>query len=46
MIVEYPRRLAHLIRDQLGPLTKLRDRRYGRTLVALYGPARIGEVVE
>ena len=38
VIVEYPRRLAHLVRDQIGGLVKLRDRRYGRTFVALYGP--------
>lgn len=40
VIVEYPKRSAHLIRDTLGPLTKLRDRRYGRTLIAVYGPAQ------
>lgn len=39
VIVEYPKRLAHLIRDTLGPLSKLRDRRYGRTFIAIYGPS-------
>lgn len=38
VIVEYPKRLAHLVRDTLGPLSKMRDRRYGRTFIAIYGP--------
>lgn len=38
MLMEYPLRLRHLILPTLGPLTKLRDRRYGRTFLALYGP--------
>jgi hypothetical protein len=38
VIVEYPKKLASLIRDKLGPLEKLRDRRYGRTYMAIYGP--------
>ncbi len=39
VLVEYPKRLAHLIRDTIGPLVKFKDRKYGRTLVAMYGPA-------
>lgn len=39
VIVEYPKKLAHLVRERLGPLEKLRDRRYGRTYLAIYGPA-------
>lgn len=38
VVVEYPRKLTKEIPETLGPLTKLRDRRYGRTFVALYGP--------
>jgi len=39
VIVEYPKKLAALVRQRLGPLEKLRDRRYGRTYLAIYGPA-------
>lgn len=39
VIVEYPKKLASLVRPTLGPLEKLRDRRYGRTYMAIYGPA-------
>lgn len=38
VVVEYPKKLAHLVRPRLGPLAKLRDRRYGRTYIAVYGP--------
>lgn len=38
VVVEYPQKLAHQILPMLGPLTKLRDRRYGRTFLAVYGP--------
>lgn len=38
VIVEYPKKLASLVRPTLGPLEKLRDRRYGRTYLAIYGP--------
>jgi hypothetical protein len=40
VVVEYPKKLAHIVRDRLGPLEKLRDRRYGRTYMAIYGPAQ------
>ena len=43
MLVEYPRKLAHLVQEEMGPLRKLRDRRYGRTFLALYGPAALAE---
>jgi len=38
IVVEYPKKVVKEIRDRIGPLTKLRDRRYGRTLIAIYGP--------
>ena len=36
VLVEYPLRVKEHILDTLGPLTKLRDRKYGRTWLALY----------
>ena len=38
VIVEYARREKRAIPDELGPLVKIRDRKYGRTFVAIYGP--------
>ncbi len=38
IIVEYPKELIHQIPDAIGPLIKFRDRRYGRTFIAMYGP--------
>lgn len=38
VVVEYPQSLKKLIRPRMGPLKRLRDRKYGRTLVAIYGP--------
>ena len=38
VIVGYPKKLASLVRERMGPLEKLRDRRYGRTYLAIYGP--------
>ena len=38
VVVEYAKRLSHAIRDTIGPLHKVRDKRYGRTFVAVYGP--------
>jgi len=38
VIVEYARREKSQIPDDLGPLVKIRDRKYGRTFVAMYGP--------
>ena len=36
VLVEYPQRVKQHITDTLGPLSKVRDRKYGRTLLALY----------
>ena len=38
VVVEYAKRLSDVIRDTIGPLHKIRDKRYGRTFVAVYGP--------
>mmetsp|Transcript_67944 Transcript_67944/g.214895 ORF Transcript_67944/g.214895 Transcript_67944/m.214895 type:complete len:348 (-) Transcript_67944:1057-2100(-) len=38
IIVEYPRKSKRHIENTCGPLHKLRDRKYGRTYVAIYGP--------
>mmetsp|Transcript_9275 Transcript_9275/g.23445 ORF Transcript_9275/g.23445 Transcript_9275/m.23445 type:complete len:429 (+) Transcript_9275:100-1386(+) len=38
IIVEYPKELAHQIPDAVAGLPKFRDRRYGRTFMAMYGP--------
>jgi 16S rRNA (guanine(966)-N(2))-methyltransferase RsmD len=38
VIVEYPRLATKEMPERLGPLARLRDRKYGRTLVAIYGP--------
>ncbi|BBN06066.1 16S rRNA (guanine966-N2)-methyltransferase [Marchantia polymorpha subsp. ruderalis] len=38
MVVEYPIKSKHEIPDTCGKLYKVRDRRYGRTFVAIYGP--------
>lgn len=35
-LVEYPKQLAHEVRATLGPLRRVRDRKYGRTYLALY----------
>jgi len=34
--VEYPLELRHLLQDEFGSMQKVRDRRYGRTFVAVY----------
>ncbi len=38
VVVEYAKRLSDVIQDTIGPLQKIRDKRYGRTFVAVYGP--------
>lgn len=38
VLVEYPQSLKSVIPENLGPLNLLRDRKYGRTLLAIYGP--------
>jgi 16S rRNA (guanine(966)-N(2))-methyltransferase RsmD len=35
-LVEYPKQLAHEVRGTLGRLRRVRDRKYGRTYLALY----------
>lgn len=37
VVVEYARKERDYIPDELGPLVKIRDRKYGRTYVAIYG---------
>ncbi|CAI5472885.1 unnamed protein product [Closterium sp. Yama58-4] len=39
MVVEYPIKTRDEILDTCGPLYKIKDRKYGRTNVAIYGPA-------
>ncbi|CAI5476490.1 unnamed protein product [Closterium sp. Yama58-4] len=39
MVVEYPIKSRDEILDTCGPLYKIKDRKYGRTNVAIYGPA-------
>jgi len=41
VIVEYARREKKQIPDDLGPLVKIRDRKYGRTFIAIYGPLEL-----
>uniref|UniRef100_A0A383VWY2 Uncharacterized protein n=1 Tax=Tetradesmus obliquus TaxID=3088 RepID=A0A383VWY2_TETOB len=36
VFVEYPKQLAHQVRDSIGPLQRIKDRKYGRTYVAVY----------
>lgn len=43
ILVEYPKRLAEEIPDTLCGLEKVRDRKYGRTFLALYAPAEEGD---
>ena len=38
VIVEYPRLAERDMPETLGPLGRVSDRRYGRTLLAIYGP--------
>lgn len=43
VIVEYPLKELRNIPDTLGPLVKVRDRRYGRTFLAIWGPRELLE---
>lgn len=43
VLVEYPRKEAEVVPNRLGPLVKFRDRRYGRTFLAIWGPASLLE---
>jgi 16S rRNA G966 N2-methylase RsmD len=36
VFVEYPKQLEHQVRDSIGPLQRIKDRKYGRTYVAVY----------
>eukprot|EP00890_Picochlorum_soloecismus_P001550 jgi/Picsp_1/2396/NSC_05857-R1_protein len=36
VLVEYPQRVSEHIKDRLGPLVKVKERKYGRTWLALY----------
>ena len=38
VIVEYPKAERDAIKETLGPLVLRRDRKYGRTFIAMYGP--------
>jgi len=39
VFVEYPKQLSEHVRPTLGPLHKVRDRKYGRTWIAVYAPS-------
>jgi len=39
ILVEYPLKEQRAVPETLGPLVKIRDRRYGRTFLAIWGPA-------
>ncbi|GLC76407.1 hypothetical protein PLESTF_001777400 [Pleodorina starrii] len=39
VFVEYPKQLAHQVPPTLGSLVTVRDRKYGRTFIRVYGPA-------
>ncbi|GAX74685.1 hypothetical protein CEUSTIGMA_g2133.t1 [Chlamydomonas eustigma] len=39
LFVEYPRQLSDQIPETVGELVQVRNRKYGRTLVVVYGPA-------
>lgn len=38
LVIEYPKKARDEMREMCGPLIKFRDRKYGRTRVAIYGP--------
>lgn len=38
IVVEYPTKTAFSLPDKIGPLSQLRDRKFGRTRLALFGP--------
>ncbi|KAI8465004.1 MAG: hypothetical protein J3K34DRAFT_388167 [Monoraphidium minutum] len=42
VFIEYPKQLSEHVRPSLGPLTKVRDRKYGRTWIAVYAPEESG----
>ena len=38
VLVEHAKEDTNAIQDELGPLIKLRERKYGRTYIVIYGP--------
>ena len=38
ILVEYPRKSKDEIPDTIGPLAKIKDRKFGRTYLAVFGP--------
>ena len=38
VVIEYPKSFAGSMTQSLGPLHQVRNRKYGRTYVAVYGP--------
>merc|ERR1712118_392323 len=38
VMIEFPSEDRDLIMDELGPLLKLKERKYGRTILVIYGP--------
>lgn len=44
VFVEYPKQLSQQVRDSIGPLHRVKDRKYGRTNVAVYAASsRVAE---
>eukprot|EP01025_Chloroclados_australasicus_P001519 TRINITY_DN10391_c3_g1_i1.p1 TRINITY_DN10391_c3_g1~~TRINITY_DN10391_c3_g1_i1.p1 ORF type:complete len:473 (-),score=47.53 TRINITY_DN10391_c3_g1_i1:972-2390(-) len=39
VFIEYPKNLADQLGQTIGPLKRIKDKSYGRTLVAVYGPS-------
>ena len=39
IVVEYPSKPRTAVPETMGPLTLIRDRKYGRTNLAVFGPA-------
>ena len=46
VFVEYPKELSRQVRDSIGPLRKVKDRKYGRTYVAVYAGASAEDEAE
>lgn len=43
VFVEYPKQLKQHVRDSIGPLQKVKDRKYGRTYVAVYAGGSVDD---
>ena len=39
VVIEYAQRLSDKMRPSIGPLKRIKDKKYGRTFVAVYGPS-------